>query len=477
MTTDLLWILSLLVTALHGLGILSAVDALMSARSPQGAIAWAFALTTVPYVALPAYWVFGRRRFHGYVVARRLGYEKLDRIVDRVASELTPYRADLSVPLGRFQALENLVKLPFTRGNDVRLLIDGDAIHAAMLEAIAAARESVLVQFYIVRHDETGRELAAALKERAAAGVRVHFLYDEIGSYELSEEYLDDLRASGAEVHAFHSRRGRRNRFQINFRNHRKVVVVDGEVAFVGGANVGDEYRGRDPRFGRWRDTHLRLEGPAAVCAQLSFLEDWYWSTRTIPELRWRPVPSPTEDRSTLILATGPADVLESCGLFFVHAIHAARRRLWIATPYFVPDSSVLHALQLAALRGVDVRVLVPENPDHKLVHLASCSYLGEVEPAGVKVLRYTPGFLHQKVVLVDDDVAAVGTANLDNRSFRLNFELMAVVADGAFAREVEEMLEADLANASPFRVADLEAKPLWFRIAVRLARLFAPIL
>lgn len=476
-SVDLLWLLGLIATVLHGLGILSAIDAMMSARSPQGSIAWAFALTTFPYVALPSYWVFGRKRFHGYVVARRQGDEALDRVVKRLGDALASRRARLSVDLSRFAALEELGRTPFTGGNDARLLIDGEEIHAALLEEIGRAREYVLVQFYIVRGDRTGREFAAALKERAAAGVRVLLLYDEIGSHDLASEFLDDLRRAGVSVHAFHSRKGRRNRFQINFRNHRKVVVVDGDVALVGGANVGDEYRGLDPVLGPWRDTHLRLEGPAAVCAQLSFVEDWYWSMRSIPELRWEPSEPSPADRSTLILATGPADRLESCGLFFVHAIHAARRRIWIATPYFVPDSSVLHALQLAALRGVDVRVLVPKRPDHMLVHLAAFSYFGEVEPAGVGVYRYAPGFMHQKVVLVDDDVAAVGTANLDNRSFRLNFELMAVVADGGFAHEVEAMLTADFARATPYRAADLETKPLWFRLATRFARLFAPIL
>jgi len=474
---DFLWLFSFVAMTFHVGGVLSAFDAVMTARSPQGAVAWALALTTVPYVALPAYWVLGRRRFHGYLLARRQGEEALDPLADGLGTALGGVEAELTIRLRRFKALEELARLPFTRGNDVRLLIDGTRIHDAILDEIAAARSFVLVQFYIIRDDAAGQGLARALCERAAAGVRVFLLYDEIGSSDLTPSFTDGLRRSGVEVHPFHSRRGRQNRFQINFRNHRKVVVTDGRVALVGGANVGDEYRGLDPSIGAWRDTHVRIEGPAAICVQLSFVEDWYWATKKILELDWSPRLSEHADRRVLVLPTGPADRLESCGLFFVHAINAAQRRIWIASPYFVPDSSVVHALQLAALRGVDVRILIPERPDHLLVWLAAFSFLRETVEAGVKVAKYLPGFLHQKVLLVDDDVAAIGTANLDNRSFRLNFELTAVVADGSFAREVEAMLVADFEQSRLEGPGTLEEKPWWFRLAARVARLFAPIL
>jgi cardiolipin synthase len=263
----------------------------------------------------------------------------------------------------------------------------------------------------------------------------------------------------------------------LNFRNHRKVVVVDGRAAWIGGHNVGDEYLGRDPRFGRWRDTHLRIEGPAALAVQVSFAEDWHWATnQTIPDLVWNPTPAGEGDTTVLIVPTGPADKLETAGLMFTHAINSAHTRIWIASPYFVPDDAVLAALQLAGLRGVDVRILIPDRPDHLLVYLAAFSYFDEASETGVRFYRYTDGFLHQKVMLIDDQVATVGTANFDNRSFRLNFEITGVVADAAFAAQVERMLTEDFAHAREMTEADVSKRSFWFKLGTRIARLTSPV-
>jgi cardiolipin synthase len=278
-------------------------------------------------------------------------------------------------------------------------------------------------------------------------------------------------------VQPFKTNRGRANRLQINFRNHRKVVVVDGHTAYVGGHNVGDEYLGRHPRLSPWRDTHLEIRGPAALATQLAFIEDWHWATQQVLQLSWSPHTACSPGQRVLILTTGPADALDTCALFFVQAINAAQQRIWITSPYFVPDETVVAALQLAALRGVDVRIMLPAHPDHKLVYLAGLSFVQESVQNGVKLFRYQTGFLHQKVLLVDADLAAVGTANLDNRSFRLNFEFTALVADPGFAAQVEEMLEADFRNCLAVAADELESRPLPVRIAARAARLLAPVL
>jgi cardiolipin synthase A/B len=204
---------------------------------------------------------------------------------------------------------------------------------------------------------------------------------------------------------------------------------------------------------------------------QFTFLEDWYWATGDVPELDWTPHPAPKDNETALVLASDPSDDLETCGLFFMHAINAAQKRLWIASPYFVPDT-----LQLASLRGVDVRVMLPNRPDHLLVYLSGFSFIAEAEPAGVKFYRYQPGFMHHKVILVDDDLAAIGTANFDNRSIRLNFELMLVHADKSFAAVVCEMLEQDFAQCRLATAEEVASKPYLFHVAVRLARLLAPI-
>jgi cardiolipin synthase len=307
--------------------------------------------------------------------------------------------------------------------------------------------------------------------------VRCYVLYDEVGTGDLPQSYVDELQAAGVRIRPFDTRRGRIDRLlQINFRNHRKIVVIDGETAYVGGMNVADPYLGEHPTLGRWRDTHVEVSGPVVQAIQFAFLEDWYWATGDLPELDWTPRPAPDANRNALVLASDPSDDLETCGLFFAHAINVARKRVWIASPYFVPDLSLIYSLQLAALRGVDVRVMLPERPDHFLVYLSGFAYIAETEPSGIKFYRYQPGFLHQKVLLVDDDFASVGTANFDNRSIRLNFELMLLVANREFAAEVSRMLENDLAHCRQVGPDDLNSRGFWFRVAVRLARLTAPI-
>jgi cardiolipin synthase len=253
--------------------------------------------------------------------------------------------------------------------------------------------------------------------------------------------------------------------------------VIDGEIAYVGGHNVGDAYLSRHPKFGHWRDTHVKIEGPVVKSIQFCFVEDWHWATSTIPDLDWGMHPSRNGEEDALMIASGPADALETCGLMFTQIIHMARERLWIASPYFVPDAKILGALKLAALRGVDVRILLPEKPDHRSVHLASFSYYSRVLPVGIKLYRYTAGFLHQKVFLVDHTCAAVGTANLDNRSFRLNFELTLLNYDAVFIEAVEAMLADDFNHSRMVALEEYTERPFLFRLAVQSARLLAPIL
>lgn len=452
------------------LGLVTAVRAVMEARTPQGAVAWAVALISFPYVALPLFWVFGKSRFQGYVIARRndlteaspLFHAAYQALVDRDLRVSTDYTKQLP--------FERLAKLPFTTGNDAELLIDGDATFASIFAGFEKARQYVLVQFYILRDDRVGRELRDRLVERAHAAVRVYVLYDQIGSYGLSKSYLNSLRDAGIRVAPFEALRTPLNPFQLNFRNHRKIVVVDGRSAWVGGLNIGAEYLS-------YRDTHLRVEGPVVQEVQVPFIEDWHWATGELPDLNWDPQPAANgARRAILCLPSGPADELETCTLFFIAAITEARRRLWIASPYFVPDEQFITALQLAALRGVEVRILVPEKSDNPLMNLSIWSYLDALEVAGIEVYRYQRGFMHQKVTLIDDDYCTIGTANFDNRSFRLNFEVTMGVVDKKLATEVREMLENDFAGARRVTAAELHKRSFAFRLAVRAARLTAPV-
>ncbi len=460
------------------LGVASALHALMRVRTSQGTAAWCIALVTFPWVAVPLYWIFGSSRFFNYVDTLRNALDANIQLAIEFTEAMKPHHGSFTRESHPCEyALDILTWRRFTNGNSVDLLIDGPATFEAIFRAIDNSREYLLIQFFIIRDDEIGRQLQQKLIARSRAGVRVHLLFDEIGSHRLDSNFLADLRAAGVEIFGFGTASGRINPFQINFRNHRKIVIADGAVAFVGGHNIGDEYLGKSRKFGRWRDTHLRIEGPAVQGIQTVFLEDWYWAARSVPTLQWHPRTSARASVHVLPLETGPIDRLEACTLMFHHLIGSARERLWIASPYFVPDDGVGDALKLAALRGVDVRILIPSTPDKRLVYLAAFSYLEEMCDAGVKIYRYEDGFLHQKVVLVDDFLSVVGTANLDNRSLRLNFELSIVVSDKSFAKEVAAMLENDFARSRKVDGSDYASRPLAFRYAVRFCRLLAPVL
>ena len=453
------------------IGLLFAVDAVMRPRSSQAAIAWSIALITLPVVTIPLYVIFGRTRFRGYAEALR---EKEALVGERLADWFTRMAATAAEPHEGLKEIEDLVrgitKIPFTRGNRVELLQDGEATYGAMLDAIASADSYVLVQFYIVQDGTVARRLHNALIEKARSGVRVYFLYDEIGCWKLPAEYLNSMRDASIEVSGFRTTRGHRNRFQINFRNHRKLLVVDGRIGFIGGHNLADEYL-------TYRDTHLRIDGPAAQHIQFSILKDWYWATRQIPEISKTIQTAEKDDQKVAIVNTGPADARANCSALFATIVHVAQRRLWMTSPYFVPDDVMVRALQAAAIRGVDVRILLPGKADHRFVELASFTYYCEMMDCGVRLFRYQDRFLHQKVFLVDDRLAGVGTVNLDNRALYLNFEATALVADERFAKRVEAMLQSDLEHCESVDRAHFDNKPFYFRVAARIARLASPLL
>ena len=459
-------------------GVLSALDALLHARTPQGSMGWAVALVAFPLLSVPLYWFFGRTQFSEYVKDMRVIDARVEQVLaDERSSVLARHMQHDADERGELAAFRGLASFPFTRGNGAKLLVDGEETFPALLGAIEKAERYILFQFYILRHDALGQRFKDALVERARAGVKVCVLYDDIGSFGLSRRYRRELREAGIEVSGFPGRRSVFRRFRVNFRNHRKIIVVDGTIAFCGGLNVGDEYLHLDPKLTPWRDTHVQVEGPMVQGLQLSFVKDWYFSTGHVPRvLVWEATPC-EDDRMGLVLASGPAGDLETCSLLFAHAIAAAEKRVWIATPYFVPDAAVFSALQIAALRGVDVRVIMPEMSDSVLFKFVPFAYLPDLGRLGVKVRLYQQGFMHQKVLLVDDDYAAITSANFDNRSFRLNFEITALFADAAICRDVEAMLEADFARSTPLEEGDTAARGRLFHFAVRLTRIFAPVL
>lgn len=458
-------------------GLLAAVHVIMSTRSTQGTVAWFLFLLTFPLIGLPLYLIFGINKLNGYVRARR-GKERLLRpVVSSFETGEDNYAVTMPRAGGVWQALETLGRIRFTGNNHAELMTCGNVIFDSMLAGIARARNYVIVQFFIINDDQTGQRLAKALTERARAGVKVYLLYDEIGCRGTGRKFWRDLIAAGVVVEAFGAHGKLKNPWRLNFRNHRKIIIVDGHVAWVGGMNIGDEYLGHSPEFGPWRDTHLRISGPAVQGVQIAFLEDWFWVTGTVPELEWHMEPAPEGSNLCMLpLPSGPDDETSVWLLAFLGAIHAARERIWIHSPYFVPDEQIVAALQLAALRGVDVRITLPEKPDHLLVWLSSFYFISLPALRQVRFFRYQPGFLHSKVVLVDQHLAAVGTANLDNRSLSINFEIMMMITDQDFCQQTAQMLEEDFTHCHEVSHEEYHQRSLPFRIAVRAARLLAPV-
>jgi len=466
-----------IVAAFYISGIVFAVEAAMKVRTAQGAVAWSVSLVSFPFVAVPAYLVLGRSKFEGMSDAFESRRDEFERLLADIQSELDPWEIPPGEGPSWHAAMTRLSGMQLTRGNRVDLLINGDATFDSILAGVAKAEQYILFQFYMLHDDGLGRRVKDALIERAQAGVRVYVLYDEVGSSGLPAKYTEELRAAGIETSSFKPTQGARNHLQLNFRNHRKMVVVDGKVGWVGGHNVGDEYLGLDPDFTPWRDTHVRLEGPVVLQLQMITLGDWYWATRQFPEVNWSPEVVEGHDRKALIFPFGPADDFETASLFFVTALNTAKKRIWLSAPYFVPDPAVMKALQLAALRGVDVRIITTGKPDSLPVYLAAFHYIEQLRGLGIKFYEYKPGFLHEKVVLVDDELSTVGTPNFDNRSFRLNFEVTSVIVDREFAQEMEAMFEADFAHAEIIDPEQLKDRPLWWWVGVKLSRLAAPVL
>lgn len=447
---------------------------IFNSRSAQGSIAWILTLLLLPFPTILLYFALGWKQFDDYAAAQRyMGREsRQDRsrelaVTDKTASQ-------------HWLLLSRVSQLPFLSGNEAELLIDGAETFASMFDGIAQAQDYVLVQFYIFRDDALGHELADRLIERVRAGVSVHVLYDEVGCRPYPRSVFERMRQAGIPVAGFNQQHKWLRLYgpmRINYRNHRKVVVVDGATAWVGGHNVGKEYLGEDPRFGYWRDTHVRVAGPAALACALIFREDWYWATGERLVAAAPPDPQMRGGQSVLVMPTGPADALEGCSIAFTDVIARARRRLWIVSPYFVPGRETQTALYAAALRGVDVRILLPERPDHRLVWLASHAHADDMFRRGINVYRYTRGFLHQKVILADDQIAGIGTVNFDNRSFSINFELTLWFNHPEMIAEIGRMLEADFRDARLTTSAELRHRSFPFRLAAHLARLFSPLL
>ncbi len=449
---------------------------LLQKREPAATLSWLLSLAFLPYIGFLIYYLFGPQKIERHRLRRARRHVALAGLD---AESGNPEYAELQ------RMVLATTGLPPSSATRLELLVDGGNKYPALLADIAKARREVHVEYYIYEPDETGAQLRDALVEAARRGARVRLLLDAVGSKKAPRRFFQSLVDAGGELAWFHPMRfGRVLKFWqrpwLNLRTHRKIVVIDGRIAYMGGINITDDQDER-LRQDAYRDVHLRIEGNVVRELQQAFVEDWIYATddrsligevvQNLPPKQDGPIP-------VQIVTSGPDSRWEAIHRAHVSAIHAARRRVWMTTPYFVPGEAAMMALTSAAMGGVDVRLLVPKMSDSRLVTYAARSYYDALLAAGVKVYEYGPRLLHSKTLLVDDDLAMIGTANFDHRSFRLNFEIHALIHNAGIAAALARQIEAEFAHAPRVREPDAGRRPLFTeRLPEAVARLMSPLL
>jgi len=456
---------------------------LVRRKEPASTIAWILSLVFLPALGAVLFLMFGRDRVRWPAKRKR----ELDRIVRaELAAALPRDQAEavsalpLATPLEQalFRVGEHLSHLRATSGNKVEVLVDGEKTYEAIGAAIDRARHHVHAQYYLIRNDATGRWFRDRLVAAARRGVVVRLLMDGYGCLALGRSWRRPLLRAGARVADFLPMRSVLLQ-PVNLRNHRKIVVVDGETAFTGGLNVGDEYKGAMPGVGAWRDVHLCIEGSAAAELQRVFFQDWAFATREPIDARdYFPQQAARRgDATVAIVPSGPDTRTEAIHRLFFGAIVGGEHEVAMTTPYFVPDESILVAMELAAMRGVDLKLVLPSRSNHRVTFHAGRSFYAQLLEAGVDIREYAPGMVHAKTLVVDSAVALVGSANMDLRSFRLNFEVHALVHDRGVAARLGEIFQADISKCRRIDLAEWQARPWTTRIKEGASRLVSPLL
>ncbi|MCA9073529.1 MAG: cardiolipin synthase [Planctomycetaceae bacterium] len=448
-------------------------------RQPASTIAWILAIVMLPYVGGLLYLIFGINR----VDRRARVIEEASRAIHARLPNVDQYELETNRRLNDQQT--RLMKLAShgcdtvpTEKNQVELLTDTNVTFRRIEEAVVAAEDTLHLEYYIWRADKSGTRLRDLLIEKAKAGVKVRFLYDGLGSVFLSRKFLKPMRDAGIIVRPFHSGRSLAAKWSINLRSHRKIVIVDGKVGFTGGMNIGDEYLGRNKAFGYWRDTHLKLQGPTVLQLQFVFAEDWYCATGE-ELLSAEKYPEPEVEGSVIaqVVSGGPIGNIRAFHALMFTAINEARDRITLATSYFVPTDPLAMALETAARRGVDVRLLLAGRSAHYWTILAGRSYYESLLSAGVTIREYKRGILHSKTLTIDGHWSLVGSPNFDARSLLLNFEVGVAFYDSEIANQLEAHYEKDIEHARLIRPMHWAQRPARHVFAENVCRLFAPIM
>lgn len=456
-------------------------------RNVSSTWAWVMVLFFIPVLGFIMYLILGQK-FKQRKLSKLSGINK-SVIMNLVQDQQRRLRQrELSLAGPEVNEYADMIMMNLTTGyslftyhNDIAIYTDGHEKFDTLIDDILAAKHNIHLEYYIVRDDALGRRLMQALEVKAAEGIEVRFLYDHIGSSHLTRRFFKKFREAGGLEEAFFPSKIPYLNFKINFRNHRKLVVIDGSIGYIGGFNIGDEYLGLNKHFGPWRDTHLRIEGEAVRQMQAQFMIDWNMASSRKIVFHELYFPMPEEKDADhigmQIVASGPDTVYQEIKNSYIKMIYSAKHSVFLQTPYFVPDSSLLNALRTAALSGIDVRIMLPSKKDHFFVYWATQSYLEDLLSCGIKVYLYNDGFLHAKTLVVDQLVASVGTANLDIRSFKLNFEMNAFIYNQRIASELEEIFETDMKQSELLTFEVYKQRPWFNKFKESISRLLSPIL
>jgi cardiolipin synthase len=455
---------------------------LLVKRETTSAVAWCLLVFFLPFVGTLFFLLFGYQHVRWPLKRKQRRTQHYRRNQPAAMPEAVPGGDTLVQPDTSWHGMARLAQrfggFPLTPGNDISFYYEGRPAYDAMLDSIRAARHHIHMETFIFQSDACGGKFLDVLTRKAREGVEVRLLYDAMGSYRMHKAVLAQLTAAGGKCTAFLPLNPLRRRIQVNLRNHRKILVVDGRVAFTGGLNVGDEYLGKNARYGFWRDTHLQVRGPAVAGLQYVFLEDWDFACEeSLRGPSYFPPQERSGDGQVQVIHSGPEQDINSIREIYFAAILRARHRLWIASPYFVPDAGLRDALCLAGYLGLDVRLLCQYHPDKWIPFYAGRYHWTDVLEAGVKVYQYTKGMMHSKVVLVDGEWASVGTANLDNRSLHLNFEVNCLIYSPEAVADLERAYRNDLTDAILLSEAVFEHRPLASRLVENACRLLSPVL
>lgn len=476
----MVWFFLLLLSFLQVMLIGTAI--LLENRDPGKTVAWLCILSLLPILGFILYVVFGRKT-QGLLFRKK--HIPDNRLVRMVRQQQTDFKHGDVSPQQNTDSEQKLASLllnsgfaPMTIHNQVEILLNGGEKFQALFNALEGAKHHIHLSYYIFKDDEIGEDVLKILSRKVSEGVEVRVLLDGMGCISISGGFIRSMRQAGIQAEWFFPIRFPYITSKLNLRYHRKIVVVDGRTGFMGGLNIGDEYLSRDAKLGFWRDTHLKLEGEAVHSLQSIFLNDWFFVThQEIQGAPYFPQVDISQALPVQIGASGPDSNWSSILQSHFSAITMAKHSVYIETPYFIPNESLIMALKTAALSGLDVRLVVQGVPEYKLTYYAMNSYFEEMLQAGVKIFNYLKGILHTKILLIDDQLASVGSANMDNRSFYLHFEISAFMYDQSLAERLKSDFEQDLKDSSELDLEAFQTRPVLERLKESSARLFSPLL